>query len=353
MTITNKNINIEVEEVSSSEYILKANSQLKPVSNSLNTKLLELRNKHTTKDANGKDITTVDLTFKSSSALASFVYGCSKNGNVLFGTYKSPAKTSPSPSSSTITSNSAEDTGTNADQETQPQSVSDKDKMSLVSDFLTYFKDFVFDPSPRGLNNMRFVKDIDEYLLSFMEIINTPEELLERAKHSFRSAEWKSLKKRLSALPKTETRINQRLIIKYGKAGTGKTTDAIRQYPNAVKIVGSASADPDDLFTRFDPSSKTYVLTELSEAMVNGKPIIIDEANLYNSVVLARLQGVLDNTTSIVDRGIEIEIKDGFKVIITMNLETNLGKTPLPDPLVSRATEIENYNKQQDLSWVW
>jgi midasin (ATPase involved in ribosome maturation) len=92
--------------------------------------------------------------------------------------------------------------------------------------------------------------------------------------------------------------------------------------------------------------------------MQEGKPIILDEANLLNSAVLARLQSVLDNTDKVTDRGQDIAIKDGFKVIMTMNLETNLGKTPLPNPLVSRAIELIDFDldpafKDKTANYIW
>lgn len=340
INVLEKNYKAVIEYTDDKNITLKSGAKLGIEKPSLDPTLKALRAKSTTTDGSGDIITAIDLGFKSKSAIASFIVGSPQSGNRFFAKY---LKTTTSGESEVKTEDDA----------TKAPTMSDKEqKQKVVESVIAFCQDFAFKPDPRCLNNMAFVDDVNSYLLNFMELTNFPADMLEKAKSKFASYEWKALVKTIKSF-NTTSRINQRLIIKYGDAGTGKTTDAIAQNPNAVKIVASASADPDDLFTRFEPSKKAYILTELGEAMVNGKPIIIDEANLYNQVCLTRLQGCLDNTAKLTDRGIDINIAEGFKVIMTMNLETNLGKTPLPNPLVSRAQALENYNNHQDLSWVW
>ena len=342
--IKTKKYNAVIEYESDKNITLKDGAKLGVESPSLD-KVLKATRKTFSKTTDSGDIITVaDITFHSKSACASFIVGSPQSGNRFFEKYLS------------TTTKGSETTSSETKEETTEKPLDEKQqKQQLAESIITFCKDFGFDSSLKGgraLNTMQYVDNVNDYILGYMELTNYPQDLVDKAQKAMQYAEWKSLMKTLKSLPKRHV-INQRLSIKYGAAGTGKTTDAIAENPTAVKIVASASADPDDLFTRFEPSKKDYVLTELGKAMVEGKPIIIDECNLYNQVVLTRLQGCLDNTKVLVDRGIEITIADGFKVIMTMNLETNLGKTPLPQPLVDRAYRIENYSNRQDLSWVW
>ena len=291
--------------------------------------------------------TTKDVIFTSASAAASFLQGSTIGGNKYFAKYLG-----------TDIGSAEKDKATEQPKTTEKEEP--KDEMSLRYETYrkvkTFCKDFEFNPDPRFMNNLIYVKDIDNYLIDFMQLTNYESELVELAKSKMKSPEWKQIKKDLSMIKPTHEKVNKRLAIYYGSAGTGKTTAALKEYPSAEKVIGSASQDPDDLFTRFDPSSKDYVLTEIGNAIVNGKPIIIDEGNLYNQVVWQRLQGVLDNSEKLADRNRELTIKDGFRVIVTMNLETNLGKTPLPNPVVSRAEEIRNYDLNtfdKSAEWCW
>lgn len=347
INIKNKIIAI-VEYNSDKDIDLMSGAIIKEPSSSMATNIKTLRDAYTTTNSSGQITTTTNIHFKSESACASFLYGCSKDGKAFFRNLLGTTE------DSSNTTNTATESTTETPTEPVKELTEDEIKNNLAKSIITFCKDFQFVPDNRCLNTMLYTEDVKNYILSFMELTNYPQDLLDDASSKLDSREWQEIMNNLQKLPK-KTQINHRLIIKYGEAGTGKTTSAEYEYPDAVKIVASASADPDDLFTRFEPSKKDYVLTELGEAMVNGKPIIIDEGNLYPIVSLQRLQGCLDNTNSIIDRGIEIKIADGFQVIVTMNLETNLGKTPLPNPLVSRAKKIENFNisSNRNFAWVW
>jgi len=344
-TLKTKKINATCDYVSESNVKLLSGAIIQPASASLEASLVALRNTNTTTNATGQIITTADLTFKSLSRLASFIYGCSKNGKAVFAPYIS---------GSTSTT-SSESTEANTDEASEKTAATTKkvDTDALAKSIITFCKDFEFVPDPRLLNSLLYESNPSDFIVNSMELVGYDEDLLNRAKDKFTSYEWKEIMKTLKSLAPSHNRFNQRLEIKFGSAGTGKTTAAMAEYPKAHKLVASASADPDDLFTFFDPATKNYELTDIAKAMTNGEPIIIDEANLYNAVVLQRLQGITDSTDSIYDRGIELKIADGFKIIMTLNLETNFGKTPLPNPLVSRASKIENYNNLQNLGWVW
>ena len=338
---------------SDNEIILKSGATLKVAQKSLarNAKLTALRASATTTDASGNLVTTCDLTFKNKSSIATFIEGNSRSGTEYFKKYLSATTT-------TIISSNEEENKTSEevieDREEEKSVIVDKiARDKLAKDIIAYAIDFALDVTPRLLNSLYYVKKPNDFILDYMRLCGYDETVIEDAKKKMSMEEWKNLIKTLKSLKPTHDRVNKRLIIKFGKAGTGKTTSAIAENPNAVRIVASASQDPDDLFTFFNPSTKKYELTELGNAMAEGKVIIIDEWNLYPQVVHTRLQGVLDNTEEITERGITIKIHKDFKVVATMNLETNFGKMPLPQPLVDRAEKIENYDHLQDLSWVW
>lgn len=327
--------------------------------------------------------TTEDHNFSSLSALASFVRGAQTNGKAyLAGELSATASATPSAAPAPTPKASEPKTPKTpktpkAKEEKKPEESPKKDEETPKADavtsltkeqmanadkvakqIMTFCKDFEFKPDPRLINSLRYCKNAQEageMIANSMELIGMPDEILSTAAPKFSSREWAEIFSGLKACPTSHGKINNRLEIYYGPAGTGKTTLAEKTYKGCKKIVASATQDPSELFTRNvvnEHGGVDLVLTELGEAMTNGEPIIVDEANLYNIAVLTRLQGVTDNGARFFDNGREIVIKDGFKVIVTMNLETNYGKTPLPTPLVSRAGLIL---KMSDpfLGWVF
>lgn len=344
--------------------VLKQGAVLKDVGKSVDKPTLELRSK-ATKVIGGKITTITDLTFNTKSSMSNFIEGCQYSGqrwcesNLGIPNSKSATKVATTTIvEAKVETPSAETTTTKVE---TPKEISSeellKQKQALAESVLTFCKDFELNEggglTPRLLNSIYYEKKPEVFIANSMELVGFDEELVKMAKAKLSSREFKEIVKQIKDLKPSRDRMNKRLEIFYGPAGTGKTTKATLENPKAVKLVASASADPDDLFTRFNPETRKYELTEIGKAMVSGEPIILDEANLYNKVVLTRLQGITDETNSIVDRGIEINIKDGFKIVITMNLETNFGKFPLPVPLVNRASRIENFSNNVDLSWVW
>lgn len=345
--------------------VLLTGAIVAPMSASLDAMNQALRNTNTTTDASGNIITTADIVFKSTSACASFIVGSPQSGNRFFAKYLQNAS-----NTSSATNTNTTQTDTSASSVGASGVLTDAEKDNLAKEIKIFCKDFEFNPDPRCLNNMLYVKDINDYVLSFMQVIGYDESLIDLAKSKMKSAEWKNLIKGFKKINPSHPQFNDRLVVLYGSAGTGKTTYATNTYgifdntkiddkgkPLCVNmVVASASEDPSELFTRFDPVSRKYVLTAIGEAMQNGTPVIIDEANFYNTECHKRLQGITDTKKAIIDNGILITIKDGFKMIMTMNLETNTdGKRPLPNPLASRAKEIVNYDNTEHahFEWVW
>lgn len=339
LQVVNKEVNATVVIEDNGTYIIKSGAKLGAMKNLKDKQALNARL------SNPDNPTTKDLVFTSASAAASFLQGSNIGGHKYFAKYLGED----------IPTNETKQEEKQVKEEQSPKS--DKAlRYELYNKIVTFSKDFAFKPNPRFMDTLIDVEDIDNFFIDTMNLTGYPEDLLSKARDKFESTEWKEIKTELSNIVRKHEKINKRLAIYYGSAGTGKTTTALKEYPSAVKIVGSASQDPDDVFTRFDPASKDYVLTEIGNAMVNGLPIIIDEGNLYNQVVWQRLQGCLDNSEKVSDRNRELTIKNGFKVIVTMNLETNLGKTPLPSPVVSRAMEIRNYDLSRfdkNAEFVW
>lgn len=297
--------------------------------------------------------TTIDIPFKSLSACASFIVGGSKSGTEYFkhcDGLKGVSSTT-TPTSDTPTSESTSDQKDESPIDEPEQRK--KEINTLIKQFIYFCKDFAYNPDIRLLNSLYHQKDSREFFLNTLKLIGHDEDMIEVAKSKTESAEFKNFIKVIKSLSPTRDKMNKRLEIKFGKAGTGKTTSAIKENPDALRMIASATDDPSDLFTTFNPTTKEWEKTPLSISMEEGKPVIIDEANFYHQECLKRLQGITDETKVLNDRGIEIKINDGFKIVITMNLETNFGKKPLPSPLVDRASKIECYDELQDLSWVW
>lgn len=350
----NATIQVEWNEINGKgiALVLKQGAELKKVGASVDKPTLELRSK-ATKEEGGKIITIMDLTFTTKSSMTNFIEGCQYSGQRWCETHLG-IPNSKSDSKATTTT-----TETPKEVEMPKVELSEKEllkqKQEIAESILTFCKDFEFTEAsglgPRMLNSIYYERSPKDFMLNSMELVGFDSNILKEAKAKLSSREFSEITKKWKSLKSSRDRMNKRLEIFYGPAGTGKTTKAVKENPLASKIVGSASADPDDLFTKFNPETKQYELTELGKAMIEGKPIIIDEANLYNNVVLTRLQGATDETASIVDRDMEIKIKEGFKVIITMNLDTNFGKFTLPIPLVNRASRIEKMDAV-DLSWV-
>ena len=131
----------------------------------------------------------------------------------------------------------------------------------------------------------------------------------------------------------------------YGEAGTGKTYKAIKDNPNAPVILGNKSVEPEDLFKKFEfiNGNATFSESDFLKCMINGTPIIIDEINLFRYDVLQTLQTITDGKSSFTFNGKTYEIKDGFKIIGTMNLKVDGYTMPLPQPLVDRASDLKEF----------
>ena len=345
--------------------LLKGSMVSKETKKSLSPALLTLRSTNGVLDANGA--LAKDLSFASQSAAASFIQGAQTNGKAYFAPFLSSTEETKSEKPTASKPKAKASKEASAPKQTEldtPRALTKGEEQhadEVAQKVRTFCKDFAPTanwPDTRQINSLRFLSTAAEggqYLANCLELIGQPSDMLELCKAKCKSAEWKNIFEELKACPLSHGRFNQRLEIFYGPAGTGKTSRAIAENPTATRIVASATQDPSELFTRNvvnDHGGVDVVLTELGQAMVDGKPIIIDEVNLYQQCVMTRLQGATDGGKFLTDNGVNLTIKDGFKIVGTMNLETNLGKTALPDPLVSRAAKVEKMEAPY-LGWVF
>lgn len=212
-----------------------------------------------------------------------------------------------------------------------------EDVVQLLDNFL---KEFSIPLSIRLLNTMANVKKPAEYLINYAMLTGRDYITLS---DKIGSLEYKEIEAALNKI-ETKKKINQRLSIYFGNAGTGKTTTAIKEAKGDV-VVMNESITPKELmfdFT-FEDGKPSFTKSAFCKAMENGTTIVLDEINLAPFETLRFLQGVLDNKEEVTISGETIKIKKGFSVIGTMN-ETVLGTDYyLPEPLIDRCFEIKKF----------
>lgn len=223
-------------------------------------------------------------------------------------------------------------------------------RVNAVNGLRRFFSEFKFSVAARFVNTLCLQPDdksARDYISGYVSLINHPDAT--SIKEKLKSSEFDVVLEGLTKYP-PEKPINSRLTIYFGDAGTGKTTEAMREYPEACIVPCNASILPDELLRTFDfnddNGNPVFKPSDLRRAMEEGKPIIFDEINLLSFESLRLLQTLTDNKDRINYNGETIEIKPGFKIIGTMNLVVNDQVYSLPDPLVDRAATI----KQFDLS---
>ena len=96
-------------------------------------------------------------------------------------------------------------------------------------------------------------------------------------------------------------------------------------------------------FTFDDNGNAQFSKSVFAQAMENGEPIVCDEMNLASNTLLQFMQSILDNSKSIFMDGQELVIKEGFKVIGTMNDVVSGVDRILPEPIIDRALDIRYF----------
>lgn len=223
------------------------------------------------------------------------------------------------------------------------------DAVEKLNKFLSEFSYFRAGVSMRLVNTFARAYDKAEALRSYCEVSQMEDlpDLVEKMK----SPEFDAVCNAFAEV-KTPQPLNKRFAVFYGAPGGGKTYAAIKAGESinggAVDVVPcSPSMDAADMLYAYRLDYKSgrrgYVPTALLTAMVAGRAVILDEINLLPMEARMFLQDILDNKGKVHLMGVEIPIREGFFVLGTMNLETGLGATPLPLPLVDRASVVREF----------
>jgi len=215
-----------------------------------------------------------------------------------------------------------------------------------LSNMIKFFSEFNFAPSYRFINTVGHMLKIDTavcraYIANYFRLTDSP--YAGEVEHKMESPEFKAILEGIQKATVTK-QVNSRFKIYYGSQGTGKTTQAMNETDNLC-IVCNSSMLPSDLmedFT-FSDGKATFNPSALCRCMEEGKPIVLDEINLLPFDSLRFLQGIFDGKTKFQYKGQTVHIKDGFKVIGTMNLVVNGVSFGLPEPLVDRCEDIKEF----------
>lgn len=220
-----------------------------------------------------------------------------------------------------------------------------------VSNIIKFFSEFQFVPSFRFVNSLvnnviKSKQNAVDYIQNYFRLFDSPyaNEIVDKVG----SPEFKTILECLEKATPTQV-INDRLKVYFGPAGTGKTTNAMKE-TNNLCVVCNSSMLPADLmedFT-FDDGKAAFHPSALARCMQEGKPIVLDEINLLPFDSLRFLQGVFDGKPEFQYKGETIKINSGFKVIGTMNLTVNGVSFALPEPLVDRCQEIKEFKLTAD-----
>lgn len=213
-----------------------------------------------------------------------------------------------------------------------------------LSRMIEFFTEFDFEPNFRFVNSVALQPSLSakkQYIVNYFRLLDNA--YANDVEHKMRSQEFAKIMEDIDSAKPT-SRINNRLKVYYGSAGTGKTTLAQKESGGRC-IVCNNSMFPSDIMEDFvfvdgQPSFDPSIFWECME---KGEKIVLDEINLLPFDTLRFLQGLLDGKKSFNYKGRTVNIKDGFEVIGTMNL--NIGGTVfgLPEPLVDRCYDFKEF----------
>ena len=226
----------------------------------------------------------------------------------------------------------------------------DKKKIkNTLKKFIDFFSEFSFEPNYRFVNTFSYCNTISEaieYTTRHFELSDSPytNSIIEKMK----SPEFNEIALELVNITPS-TKINTRFKLYYGSAGTGKTTAAMKEAEGNCMVCHSAML-PSDLMEdfKFEEGKAAFQPSSLYKAITEGKKIVLDEINLLPFESLRFLQSILDGKKEFNYKGINVQIKDGFQIIGTMNLNVNGSVYSLPEPLVDRAEQIKKYTLTAD-----
>ena len=227
----------------------------------------------------------------------------------------------------------------------------EKSKEDILLEGLTslidFFNEFDFTPSYRFTNTLAY--KINANKTQAKDFVNSYFSLMassyaEDIQEKIKSKEFDALLTKIKQYGTPANHVNNRMKVYYGAAGTGKTTVAWQESDGRC-IQCNASMLPSDLMENFifKDGKPDFDKSLLWECMEQGKPILLDEINLLPFDSLRFLQGIADGKTSFTYKNREVHIKDGFKIIGTMNLTLGGVTYGLPEPLVDRCEDIREF----------
>ena len=224
---------------------------------------------------------------------------------------------------------------------------------AAIENLIMFFREFDFEPNFRFVNTIvskaaESKANAISYISNYFDLMDNLQK--EDIKQKMLSPEFDDILNNISVNGVPKNIINKRFRVYYGSAGCGKTTRAMKESNNNV-IVCNNSMLPNDLMENFvfKDGKPEFQKSDLWLAMENGTVITLDEINLLPFESLRFLQGILDNKKSFEYKGKSVVIKDGFKVISTMNLSIGGATFGLPEPLVDRAEDIVDFHLTADM----
>lgn len=356
----------QFEIVSAQEIILKANSVVQSLKDSARETIRTLR-AATTQEENGEIRTLKDITFSNISSAAAFVLGSNCNAKKYFSDINFNNLNNVVSTTTTKTTQAQETQKQEQTQlQTQAPAIDPAQEEEIIKPVIKkpsfvpskeqadYFKTTYKDIFSRlanlflqcGFNeiegthiinnrlcnnalHVKNKKELENVFLSYIKLLGAPASIQENFKAQFKNQEFNTIYEdlqKLQAWTKEENfnlkYINERFLIYAGGAGTGKTYKATHENPKADVIIATADFSPSELLTKINPVKMCYELTALGKAMQEGKIIIIDEFNDYNRATINALKTILDASVVRVhdsNSNLDIDIKEGFKIIATMN----------------------------------
>lgn len=267
-----------------------------------------------------------------------------ENGNIIAGSrplttnsYGSINQSSNSNTSSNVTSdsNTIDRYTTNV---TKTENQIKREVMEGIEELQNTMLQFDTAVTPRMVSTMLHHSNPEAYLYGYLKL--TGRECDDFMKKT-QSQEWRRMMNKLkSANPK---RINKRLAIYFGPPSGGKTTAALREAGKKIGMHKDMTAKELMFDFTFKDGEAQFSKSVFAQAMENGEPIVCDEINLASNTLLQFMQSVLDNSKSIFMDGQELVIKEGFKVIGTMNDVVSGVDRILPEPIIDRALDIRYF----------
>lgn len=215
---------------------------------------------------------------------------------------------------------------------------------------LDFFSEYLFDSkeSNRFVNTLywqakKSFEEAKTYIVNYFKVTGNPDTNNVSEKIKSHAREFEQILAELVKIHSNKV-INDRLEIMFGNPGIGKSYEVSRKYPNVKKMSASSDLEPLDLikaFTTGPNGQASFVKTSLVECLEAGEPLWVDEANLLSFTCFRFLQPILDGSDYIdtADFG-RINIKKGFKMIMTFNLDVDGDTYGIPTPLVDRASSI-------------